>query len=158
MIHLSRVIFCIQEKKILSGEDDMGMELGFEVNLDRPYEDSVELVVAALKAEGFGVLTRIDVRGVIKEKLGENFRPYLILGACNPNLSFRALSEDPVVGLMLPCNITVEELPTGSSLVRIVNPEMMMTVGGLQKSEIITGVAKEARTRLERVAEVLAKG
>ena len=136
----------------------MSTEIGFEVSLDRPYSDSIELVVSALKAEGFGVLTRIDISETVKEKLGESFRPYIILGACNPKLSFRALSEDPVVGLLLPCNITVEEQSSNSSLVRIVNPEVMMNVGGLHESEVITSVAKEARTRLERVAEVLAKG
>ena len=136
----------------------MDTEIGFEVNLDQPYLDAIEIVASALKAEGFGVLTRIDVSATLREKLGEIFRPYMILGACNPMLSFRALTEDPVIGLMLPCNITVEEQSNGSSLVRIVNPEVMMKVGSLQDSEVLSDVAKEARARLERVAEALAKG
>ena len=136
----------------------MDTEIGFEVYLDQPYLDAIELVASALKAEGFGVLTRIDVSATLREKLGEIFRPYMILGACNPMLSFRALTEDPVIGLMLPCNITVEEQSDGSSLVRIVNPEVMMKVGSLQDSEVLSDVAKEARARLERLAEALAKG
>lgn len=136
----------------------MGAEIGFEVLLEKPYADTVELVVSALKAEGFGVLTRIDIRATLKEKIGEEFRPYIILGACNPKLSHRALSEEPVVGLMLPCNVTVEEQTRDSSLVRIANPEVMMTVGALQENKILIEVAKEAREHLERVAEALIDG
>jgi uncharacterized protein (DUF302 family) len=77
-------------------------ELGFEVRLDLPYEAAVEKATAALKTEGFGVLTRIDVKATLKEKLGEDFKPYAILGACNPPLAHRSLSTDSWVGLMLP--------------------------------------------------------
>ncbi len=133
----------------------MSQEIGFEVKLGLPYEEAVEKVVAALKAEGFGVLTRIDVRATLKEKLGEDFRPYIILGACNPPLAHRALSQDPVVGLMLPCNVTVEEDPFGGCIARIANPEMMLTVGSLQDNPALLEVAQQAKTRLERVAAAL---
>jgi uncharacterized protein (DUF302 family) len=133
----------------------MSKEIGFEVKLDQPYEAAVEKVIAALKAEGFGVLTRIDVHTTLKEKLGEDFRPYVILGACNPPLAHRALSEDAVVGLMLPCNVTVEATSDGGSLARIANPEIMMMVGALQENKALTEVAGEARNRLERVAASL---
>lgn len=133
----------------------MSKEIGFEVKIDQPYETAVEKVITALKAEGFGVLTRIDVHTTLKEKLGEDFRPYVILGACNPPLAHRALSEDAVVGLMLPCNVTVEATPDGGSLARIANPEIMMMVGALQENEVLTEVAGEARSRLERVAASL---
>ena len=133
----------------------MSDELGFEVKLDVPYEEAVERVVSALKSEGFGVLTRIDVRATLKEKLGEDFRPYVILGACNPPLAHRALSQDAVVGLMLPCNVTVEADPGGGSIARIANPEMMMTVGSLQQNQTLLEVAQQARLKLERVAEAL---
>jgi uncharacterized protein (DUF302 family) len=133
----------------------MSQEIGFEVKIDLPYEQAVEKVIAALKAEGFGVLTRIDVRATLKEKLGEDFRPYVILGACNPPLAHKALSQDAVVGLMLPCNVTVEEDPAGGSITRIANPEMMMTVGTLQDNPALLEVAQAARSRLERVAEAL---
>ncbi len=133
----------------------MTKEMGFEVNLSIPYKEAVERVTAALKAEGFGVLTSIDVKATLKEKLGEDFRPYLIMGACNPPLAHRALSEEGLVGLMLPCNVTVEAVADGNSLVRIANPEMMMTVGSLQENPILVEVAQAARARLERVAEAL---
>jgi uncharacterized protein (DUF302 family) len=133
----------------------MTEELGFEVTLSLPYEQALEKVTAALKAEGFGVLTRIDVKATFKDKLGEDFRPYSILGACNPPLAHKALSTDGVVGLFLPCNVTVEATPDGGSLVRVVNPEVMMQVGAMAENEVIREVAVEARARLERVAEAL---
>ena len=130
----------------------MTNELGFEVHVNLSYEDTLERVINALKGRGFGVLTRIDVKSTFKEKLGEDFRPYTILGACNPTLAHRALSNDPVIGLLLPCNVTVESDEAGGSLVRIGNPEMMMKVGNMSENEAITSVAKEARALLEAVA------
>ena len=133
----------------------MSQEIGFEVQLESPFEEAVDKVVAALKAEGFGVLTRIDVKAIMWEKLGEEFRPYVIIGACNPPLAHRALSTDSVVGLMLPCNVTVEANPQGGSLVRLANPEMMLQVGTLENNLTLREVAAEARERLERVAKTL---
>jgi uncharacterized protein (DUF302 family) len=130
----------------------MTNELGFEVHLNLSYDDALERVKNALKGRGFGVLTRIDVKATFKEKLGEDFRPYTILGACNPPLAHRALSNDPVIGLMLPCNVTVESDEAGGSLVRIGNPEMMMKVGNMSENAEITSVAKDARALLEAVA------
>ena len=131
--------------------------IGFEVHLELPYEAAVERVVAALKNEGFGVLTRIDVQATLKEKLGEDFRPYVILGACNPPLAHKALSTEPLMGLMLPCNVTVEEDPTGGSLARMVNPDIMLLAGSLRENEALRQVAGEAKLRLERVASALAE-
>jgi uncharacterized protein (DUF302 family) len=135
----------------------MGMadKLGFEVHLELSYEATLEAVTAALKAEGFGVLTRIDVRATLKEKLGEDFRPYAILGACNPPLAHRALSADSWVGLMLPCNVTVEAEEQSATLVRIADPAMMMQAGSLKNNETLRTVAAEARQRLVRVATAL---
>lgn len=133
----------------------MSQEIGFEIKLPTPYDEAVENVIAALKAEGFGVLTRIDVRATLKEKLDEDFRPYVILGACNPPLAYRALTHDAVIGLMLPCNVTVEEDPDGGAIARIINPEVMMTVGTLQENPDLLDVAKEAKAKLERVAAAL---
>lgn len=130
-------------------------ELGFEVRLGLPYEAALEAVTRVLKAEGFGVLTRIDVQATLKEKLGEDFRPYAILGACNPPLAHRALSAQAWVGLMLPCNVTVEAEAQGGAVVRIANPAMMLQTGGLQGNETLAAVANEARARLERVAGAL---
>lgn len=131
--------------------------MGFEIHLDIPFEQAVERVILALKAEGFGVLTRIDVHTTLKEKLGEDFRPYAILGACNPPLAHRALLTDPVVGLLLPCNVTIESDPAGGSLARLVNPEAMMLVGALKNNPVLGEVAREARLKMERVAEAVLK-
>jgi uncharacterized protein (DUF302 family) len=132
----------------------MTQPLTFQVSLTDPYDDAVEKVTAALIAEGFGVLTSIDVKATLKEKLDADFRPYIILGACNPPLAQQALLSDPLVGLLLPCNVTVEETADGS-LVSIVNPEAMLRVPPLFGNKQIGEVAAEARTRLERVAAAL---
>src|SRR5512139_2947224 len=133
----------------------MAEEIGFEVRIDQSYEAVLEKVVAALKVEGFGVLTRIDVKATFKEKLNADFRPYIILGACNPPLAHRALSQDAVAGLLLPCNITVEGESESKSVVRLANPEAMLTIGNLEGDPVLLDVAQEARARLERVAEAL---
>ncbi|MFM8320674.1 MAG: DUF302 domain-containing protein [Chloroflexota bacterium] len=133
----------------------MSDELGFEVHLQQPYETALETVKAALKTEGFGVLTQIDVRATLKEKLGEEFRPYAILGACNPPLAHRALAARSVVGLMLPCNVTVEAEPDGGTCVMIANPAAMLQVGPLAHNPELAAVAAEAQARLERVAQGL---
>ncbi len=133
-------------------------ELGFEVHLDEPYEAALEKVRAALKTEGFGVLTQIDVQATMKEKLGEDFRPYAILGACNPPLAYKALCTDSSAGLMLPCNVTVEAETVGGSRIYIANPDAMLQVGPFQNNPVLKEVATEARRRLERVAGVLRAG
>jgi len=133
----------------------MSAEIGFEVHLNMPYEQALELTKAALTAEGFGVLTSIDVKATMKEKLDEEFRPYTILGACNPPLAHRALSQEAVAGLLLPCNVTVESDGISDSIVRIANPETVLLVGSLENNHEISAVAQEARVRLEQVAEAL---
>lgn len=130
------------------------MNLGFEIELAQAPDDAVARVEEALKVEGFGILTRIDVKTTLKEKIDADFRPYTILGACNPPLAKRALEANPLVGLMLPCNVTVEERG-GGSFVRIVDPEAMMGMGELGESTAMRAVATEAREKLIRVAEAL---
>ena len=131
--------------------------IGFEIELDAPYDEALEAVTQALKAEGFGVLTKIDVKATLKEKLDQDFRPYAILGACNPPLAHKALANDASVGLMLPCNVTVEATESGGSLVRILDPKIMMGVGDMGKNPALVEVANEAGARLERVAQALAR-
>ena len=101
----------------------MAASMSFEVRLPAPQPETVGRVIDALMEEGFGVLTRIDIHEAFEEKLGIAFRPYTILGACNPRLAHRALSAAPEVGLLLPCNVTVEEMTGSGSLVRIINPD-----------------------------------
>lgn len=132
----------------------MSEDFAFVIVLPEPYEVVVERVKGALKEEGFGVLTEIDVQATLKEKIGESFRPYVILGACNPALSHRALSAEPKSGVMLPCNVTVES-SDGKTTVCIANPAVMMAVGPLAENPAVTEVANEARERLERVAAAL---
>ena len=132
----------------------MPQTIGMEVRLDDPVETAIEKVTEALQEEGFGVLTTIDVRATLKEKLGEEFRPYVILGACNPSLAHRALSRTADVGLLLPCNVTVEQVD-GGSRVSLVDPHAMMSVGGLGDDEGIRSVAEEAAERLRRVVKAL---
>jgi len=136
----------------------MSESIGFEVELSEPYEAALERVQAALANEGFGVLTRIDVSETFKKKLDLDFRPYAILGACNPKLASRALQSRPDAGLLLPCNVTVEATEAGGSLVRIVDPEQMMKAGGVEHDQVLDEVGREARQRLARVAEALAAG
>jgi len=127
-------------------------ELGFVVHSEIPYDQAVGLVYDALKSEGFGVLTQIDVKKTLKEKLGEEFRPYVIIGACNPPLAHRALSIDPAIGLMLPCNVTVEDNNKGGSVIRLLNPKMMVNFGKLQDNQDLALVADEAFEKIKRVA------
>jgi uncharacterized protein (DUF302 family) len=132
----------------------MTLPLSFQVRIDGAFEDVVERVEAALREEGFGVLTRIDVQATLKEKLDVDFRPYLILGACNPPLAHRALISDPQIGVMLPCNVTLEQDEEGV-LISIANPEAMLTTGSLGENAAVCEVAAQARVRLLRVQEAL---
>ena len=130
----------------------MPMEIGLRAVLKTTFEAAIERTTAALKTEGFGVLTRIDVRDTLREKLNVGFRPYVILGACNPSLAHRALSANPDVGLLLPCNVTVQEID-GEIAVTAVNPEQML--GVIKEDPEVGAVAAEAKARLERVIAVL---
>ena len=135
----------------------MSKPLGFNVELPLPFDAAVTRVRDALKEEGFGVLTEIDLRAAFREKLGREFRPYVILGACNPPLAFTAISADPSVGLLLPCNVTVERISDGRSGVRLTDPEALLSSVALQGAPELTSVAHDARERMLRVADSLSK-
>jgi len=126
-------------------------QIGFGLTLPLSYDAAVNTVTAALKEQGFGVLTEIDVKATMKQKLDVNFRPYTILGACNPSLAHRALSEDLQIGLMLPCNVVVYETD-GGSRVEFLDPVKALGAVGNEK---INPVAEEARARLMQVAQSL---
>ena len=127
-------------------------ELGFDVYMSCSYDDAITAVSDELKKEGFGVLTEIDVKATLKKKLDVDFRPYKILGACNPNLAHKALSLVPQIGLMLPCNVTVSQEADGRTLISIVNPQQML---GVVNHPELEAVACDAEERLRRVASAL---
>jgi uncharacterized protein (DUF302 family) len=111
----------------------MTTDIGIRTTLKISFEEAIQITVDALKIEGFGVLTQIDVKTTLKDKINVDFRPYVILGACNPTLAHRALSANPAVGLLLPCNITVQEAESGV-VVTAVDPIQML--GVLQKNQL----------------------
>ncbi len=129
----------------------MNNAYGFGTTLAVPYEEAIPRVKEALKAEGFGVLTEIDVRQTLREKLGVEMEPYLILGACNPPLAHRALEQEPEVGLLLPCNVVVRVQGEGSR-VEIADPQAMLGIVG---NPHLDALAAEARQRLQRVISSL---
>jgi uncharacterized protein (DUF302 family) len=133
----------------------MTTDLGFRIKLNVSYPEAVQKITAALKTEGFGVLTEIDVQATLKQKLNVDFRRYIILGACNPPLAHRALTANFDVGLLLPCNVTVYEEGDGA-VVTAVNPVLML--GALKDDQLVCDVAEDAKVRLERAIASLAKG
>ena len=129
-------------------------KLGFVVHLKVDYQTALVKTMDALKVEGFGVLTEIDVKETLKKKLDVDLPAYTILGACNPRLAYRALSAASEVGLLLPCNVTVRQLEDGRIEVALIDPRMML--GVISNPELET-IAEEARVKLERVAKALEK-
>ena len=129
-------------------------EYGMTTPVSTSYQETVQNVRSLLKEEGFGVLTEIDVKQTIKEKLGLDVDNYIILGACNPPLAHRAISSDPIVGLLLPCNVIVFERE-GRTTVSAIDPISMMVGVG---NEPLEAVAREVRPKLERVIQKLGEG
>ncbi|MEO8612035.1 MAG: DUF302 domain-containing protein [Chloroflexota bacterium] len=126
--------------------------IGLKTELQLDFETVQQRVVEALKTEGFGVLTEINVKDTLKKKIDVDFRPYKILGACNPSLAYRALTAAPDVGLLLPCNVTIAQMDDGRVQVAIVDPLAMMNI---IHNEGLTTIAQEARERLNRVLSAL---
>lgn len=132
----------------------MSQSMSIDVTLNKSFEESIEAVTAALKSEGFGVLTSIDVSATLKQKIDVEFRPYTILGACHPHSAYQVLSSDPRVGLMLPCNVVVQQAE-GGVLVSLIDPAMMMSFGDLGQNKAIGEVAASVREKFMRVAAAL---
>lgn len=127
---------------------------GMTTAVKLPYESAVERVRDALAAEGFGVLTEIDVKATLEKKLGVEFRPYVILGACNPPLAHRALTAERNIGLLLPCNVIVYAAErSGESVVAAVDPEVSLTRVG---NDALAPLAADVKARLRRVLDAVA--
>ena len=127
----------------------------FAATLHEPLEQVRPRVEAALKDEGFGILTEIDVAATLKAKLGLELAPYLILGACNPRLAQRALEIDPSIGALLPCNVVLRESDDFGTIVEILDPEVALEISG---SPGIAPIAIEAKERLRRVLLAVSSG
>lgn len=123
----------------------------FSKRLDVPFDTAVTHVVEGLKREGFGILTEIDVKSTLKNKLGEDFRPYRILGACNPPLAFRALQLEDKIGTMLPCNVIVQEHHDGVEVSAVDPVASMQAIENTGPAD----VAKEVQAKLKKVMESL---
>jgi len=139
----------------MSAQQLQHSKYGFSKTVDLPYNVAVEKTRAALKEEGFGVLCEIDIKEKLKEKLGVDFRNYVILGACNPPLAYKTLQQEIGIGLLLPCNVIVYETDeAGKSVVAAIDAETMLSVVGANNATI-NAVATEVNEKLRRVVAQL---
>ena len=127
------------------------MQYGFSKTVDMPFEQTIEKVTAELKKEGFGVLTTIDVKDTLKQKINVDFKKYTILGACNPPIAHKALQEEEELGLLLPCNVIVYE-KDGKTRISIFDP-MVMT--WIVENDQMKPIATEVQERLQRVLKAI---
>jgi len=134
----------------MSAQQPQHSKYGFSKIVDVPFEAALEKVRAALKEEGFGVLSEIDIKEKLKEKLGVDFRRYIILGACNPPLAYKTLQQEINIGLLLPCNVIVYEADErGKSVVAAIDAKAMLSVVG--SNPTLDAVATEVNEKLKRV-------
>jgi uncharacterized protein (DUF302 family) len=130
----------------------MDTKFGFGKAVDLGFEEAIETVTEELGKEGFGVLTEIDVQATLKKKLGEDMRPYRILGACNPPLAHQAVTAVPEIGLLLPCNVLVRETDDGTVRVSFMDPGSVL---GLVDNPDVEPLAGQVKEKLERVLAAL---
>jgi len=135
----------------MSAQQLQHSKYGFSKTVDLPYKETVEKARAALKEEGFGVLCEIDIKEKLKEKLGVDFRNYVILGACNPPLAYKTLQQEIGIGLLLPCNVVVYETDeAGKSVIAAIDAETMLSAVGANNATL-NAVATEVNEKLKRV-------
>jgi uncharacterized protein (DUF302 family) len=139
---------------MMSAQQPQHSKYGLSKTIDIPYEEAVEKTRAALKVEGFGVLSEIDIKEKLKEKLDVDFRKYVILGACNPPLAYKTLQQEINIGLLLPCNVIVYEADeAGRTVVAAIDAKMMLSVVG--ENAELDAVATEVNEKLQRVISQL---
>ena len=135
------------------GQVNKSVKYAYAREVDYSYEEAVEKVTAALKVQGFGILTEIDVKATLKAKIDKDIDKTIILGACNPTVAYQALTTEQDIGLLLPCNVTVYETPgSGKSVVSVLDPELMVTMTVPAELE---GLAQEAKTRVISALEAM---
>lgn len=128
------------------------MKYFFEKTVDGSFETAKEKITKALKEQGFGILTEIDLKATLKNKLDVEFKPYTILGACNPNFAYQALQKEDKIGLMLPCNVIVQDAGDGKTTVAAVDPVISMK--GVENPDL-EGIASEVRQKLQFAIEAI---
>jgi len=130
----------------------MSSSYGLSATVNLSYQDAIDAITAALKTQGFGILTTIDVKETFHKKLGVDFRPYVILGACNPSLAYRGLQAERDLGLLLPCNVIVYDNLDGTTTVSVLDPGQMMGFAG---NPALEPLAIEARDRVQKALAAL---
>ncbi|MCP4197819.1 MAG: DUF302 domain-containing protein [Proteobacteria bacterium] len=134
-------------------EQIVSTQYGFSKTVNLPYEDAITAITDSLETQGFGILTTIDVKTTLRNKLDVDFRPYAILGACNPHLAHQALQAEEQIGLLLPCNVIVYDNLNGTSTVSVIDPGQMMSFTG---NADLTPLANEATERLSNALAAIA--
>jgi uncharacterized protein (DUF302 family) len=125
------------------------MSYYFAKTLDVPFDDAVEKTISALKEHGFGVLTRIDVKSTLKQKIGADFRPYIILGACNPQMAYQALQAEDKIGTMLPCNVIVQEVDGKAEIAAVDPVASMQAIENSSLAAVATKVREELKAAVQ---------
>jgi uncharacterized protein (DUF302 family) len=130
-------------------------DYGIRIKVALPHGETVARTKEALQAEGFGILSEIDIAEKLKEKLGVDYKRYVILGACNPPLAYKALQVEPEVGLLLPCNVIVYDADEGGTVVSAIDPKSMLGIVG--ENAAMAEVARDAHARLERAISAIGR-
>ena len=140
-----------------AGEVQAAEAISYDVELNASFDAAIERTLAILKTEGFGQISRIDLHKAFEEKLGVEMAPHTILGVCNPKLAYKAVTAMPEAALMLPCNVTVQQLDSNRVMVRIINPQAVMASAGMESNAAVKAVGTDANEGLKRVAAALAQ-